>query len=156
PNLIFPGDMIIVPDGQPIPRAPAGAGPSSSLAGSVGKLLWPTSAKNITQGYSVSHRGLDIANGGRPPIYAAHDGTVIFSGTDGAWGRTIVIRASNGLSTRYAHNSENYVKTGQKVKRGQTIAKVGNTGNVRGRTGLHLHFSVYKNGIAINPMSVLR
>lgn len=166
---IHAGDAIIIPDGQPLPEAkpkPTTPKPDNdNIAGNVpppsgevpvtGKLLWPTTARSITQKYSASHRGIDIANGGKPPVYAAHGGTVEFAGTSGDWGKTILVRGDDGLVTRYSHNSENYVKTGDRVEAGNTIAKIGNTGRVRGRTGLHLDFRVYKNGVAVNPLNLL-
>lgn len=163
---IHAGDMIIVPDGQPLPPPPPSKSNSVKSGskvsggqvpkGAVGSLVWPTTHRNVSQGYSASHRGLDIANGGKPAIIAAHNGKVEFAGKDGAWGNTIVIRGDDGLVTRYSHNSENYVKTGDPVSAGETIGKVGNTGNVRGKTGLHVDFRVYKNGVAINPNNVVK
>jgi murein DD-endopeptidase MepM/ murein hydrolase activator NlpD len=89
-------------------------------------------------------------------VYASHSGTVTFAGRDGDWGNTIVIRGDDGLVTRYSHNTENYVRAGERVEAGQHIAMVGNTGRVRGVTGLHLDFRVYKNGVALNPLSYLK
>lgn len=167
PTKIHAGDMIIVPDGQPLPPPPVpksspkesskNVAQGKSIIPNIGtgstktKLVWPTTHRTLSQGYSAAHRGLDIANGGKPSIIAAHSGKVEFAGADGPWGNTIVIRGDDGLVTRYSHNSENYVKTGDEVKAGNTIGKVGNTGNVRGRTGLHLDFRVYIKGVAVNP-----
>lgn len=166
PTKIHAGDAIIIPDGQPLPEAVKPkpkqsndvAGDNnqpapSPEASTPGKLLWPTTTKNLTQKYSAKHRGLDIANGGQPPIYASHGGTVEFAGKSGDWGNTILIRGDDGLVTRYSHNAENYVKTGDRVEAGDTIAKVGNSGQVRGKTGLHLDFRIYKSGVAVNPMN---
>lgn len=159
---IHAGDVVIVPDGRPLPPPPTPKSSNKAIKSNpgakvaVGSLLWPTTHRNVSQGYSASHRGLDIANGGKPAIIAAHGGKVEFAGKDGAWGNTIVIRGDDGLVTRYSHNSENYVKTGDPVSAGDTIGKVGNTGNVRGKTGLHVDFRVYKNGVAINPKSVIK
>ena len=157
PSLVHIGDIIIIPDGQVVPgqsAKPAPGGKSNPAA--VGKLVWPTTTRNMTQGYHAAHRGIDLANGSRPPVFASHDGVVEFSGKDGPWGFTVVIRGAKGLATRYSHNTENYVKKGQKVSAGKTIAKVGNTGNVRGKTGLHLDFRIYRNGVAVNPLPYLR
>lgn len=168
PTKIHAGDAIIIPDGQPLPEAKpkpvpskpdndniaGNAPPSSTEVPVTGKLLWPTTTRNITQKYSASHRGIDISNGAKPPVYASHSGTVEFAGTSGDWGKTILVRGDDGLVTRYSHNSENYVKTGDRVEAGDTIAKVGNTGRVRGATGLHLDFRVYKNGVAVNPFNL--
>jgi murein DD-endopeptidase MepM/ murein hydrolase activator NlpD len=159
---IHAGDVVIVPDGKPLPTSPAPKGNGKIAKGTpwmqvaAGSLLWPTTHRNVSQGYSAAHRGLDIANGGKPIIIAAQSGKVEFAGSDGPWGNTIVIRGNDGLVTRYSHNSENYVKTGDDVTAGETIGKVGNTGNVRGKTGLHVDFRVYKNGVAINPKSVTK
>lgn len=159
---IHAGDLIIVPGGQlqpkpkTTPSKPADSQNKVFVDSIFGRLIWPTTTKNITQRYSPSHRGIDIANGNTPPVYASHSGTVEFSGRDGAWGYTIVIRGDDGLATRYSHNSANYVQVGERVEAGQIIAQVGNTGRVRGRTGLHLDFRIYKNGVALNPLNFLK
>ncbi len=167
PTKIHAGDAIIIPDGRPLPQVspikPPKTGGNmaqgndvpapSAETPAIGKLLWPTTTKNLSQKYSAKHRGLDIANGGQPPVYASQNGTVEFAGKSGDWGNTILIRGDNGLVTRYSHNAENYVTAGDRVEAGATIAKVGNTGNVRGKTGLHVDFRVYKNGVAVNPMN---
>lgn len=165
---IHVGDMIIVPDGQPLPPPPApkvAKGNGNSVgkqqdiqvpSGLAGTLVWPTTTRNLSQGYSASHRGLDIANGGKPPILAANSGTVESASYQGDWGNSIVIRGDDGLVTRYSHASALNVSQGDKVSAGDTIGTVGNTGHVIGVTGLHLDFRVYKNGVAINPKTVLR
>lgn len=157
---IHAGEVLIIPEGKPLPPPPKAPSKRSSdalakggdvITEAIGKLVWPTTHKNMSRGYSASHRGLDIANGGKPDIIAAQSGKVEFSGEDGDWGNTILIRGDNGLVTRYSHNSENYVWVGEEVKAGSVIGIVGNTGNVIGKTGLHLDFRVYKNGVSINP-----
>lgn len=167
PTKIHAGDAIIIPDGHPLPQEvkPKTVKPNNDVADgdnlpdqsqqaptTTGKLIWPTTIKNLTQKYSAKHRGLDIANGGQPPIYASHSGQVEFAGKSGDWGNTILIRGDDGLVTRYSHNAENYVKAGDRVEAGDPIGKIGNTGRVRGATGLHLDFRIYKNGVAVNPM----
>ncbi|MCL5774603.1 MAG: peptidoglycan DD-metalloendopeptidase family protein [Patescibacteria group bacterium] len=155
---IHAGDMVIIPDGQPLPQAspkPNGTPKTPNnknesdednnppvIAPPVvsGKLLWPTTTRNLTQKYSATHRGIDISNGAKPPILAAHSGTVEFAGTSGDWGKTILIRGDDGLVTRYSHASEIDVAAGDYVDTGKPIGAVGNTGRVRGRTGLHLDF----------------
>ncbi|MDF1498453.1 MAG: LysM peptidoglycan-binding domain-containing M23 family metallopeptidase [Patescibacteria group bacterium] len=169
---IYPGDQIIIPGGEPllpskpkiasIPKPSVGVVDNqllqkvSSVQNINGKLLWPTSARTITQGYGPNHRGIDIANGGTPPIFASHNGTVEFVGNQGDWGNTILLRRDDGLVTRYSHASEMYVIKDQKVNAGNTIGRVGNTGRVRGRTGLHLDFRVYKKGVVVNPFNYLK
>ena len=99
------------------------------------------------------HRGIDLAVSTGTPIYAARDGKVILSGWSGGYGRLIVIKHTQGYSTRYGHNSVNLVKKGQKVKQGQLIARVGNTGR---STGSHLHFEIRRWGHALNPAPLIR
>lgn len=164
PTLIHVGDKVLVPGGkQPVKKAiPATSATAKSVpADSVetavsGKLVWPAATSNITQYYSAKHRGVDMGNGQKPAIYSAHDGVVEYAGWESSWGNTVVIRGDDGLVTRYAHASEIYVSNSERVASGQTIAKVGNTGRVSGPTGLHLHFGVYKNGVAINPIPLLK
>ena len=78
---------------------------------------------------------------------------VVFSGTKSVYGKTVIIRHTNGMETLYAHNSKNMVKVGQQVKKGQVIALVGVTGRT---TGPHLHFQVNYNGGTLNPSEYLR
>ena len=74
------------------------------------------------------HKGIDIAASRGTPIYAPADGEVIFAGWTGGWGRNVVIRHTESLSTRYAHCNEICTVVGQDVKRGDLIAKIGSTG----------------------------
>ncbi len=96
----------------------------------------------------VMHKGLDIANSVGAPVVAPSDGVVVFAGTEGGYGKVIVIDHGYGVKTRYAHLAELVVKLGEKVKRGQRIAAIGNTGR---STGPHLHYEVRVNGIPENP-----
>lgn len=99
------------------------------------------------------HDGIDIAAKHGTPIMAAAGGTVAFEGRLSGYGKLLILRHSGGYYTAYAHNSRHLVKKGQKVKRGQRIAKVGNTGR---STGPHLHFEVrYKKQGARNPLFFL-
>lgn len=124
------------------------------------KFLWPSKAPVITQGYHSGHAGYDIAytSGDRTTaIVAAASGTVEIAqgGWNGGYGNTILINHGNGLRTRYAHMRELYVQPGQQVQAGQTIGWMGRTGNVRGPTGLHLHFEVLIGNRRVNPASYL-
>ena len=97
-----------------------------------------------------SHTGLDIAASKGTPIGAAAAGTVTFAGYKGSFGNMIVVTHDNGVQTYYCHCSELLASVGQRVAQGQTIAKVGSTGN---STGPHLHLEVRVNGIAYNPQN---
>ncbi len=132
-------------------QAPA---PANFIGGS--DFIWPTPVRNITQGYHSLHSGLDISNSRRESIFAAADGFVELSGWRTGYGNTVIINHGNGFKTLYGHASEIYVKAGDQVVKGQVIAKQGNTGRVRGVTGIHLHFEIIKNGAKVNPLSYVR
>ena len=114
-----------------------------------------------TQRYHAGHYAIDMQDKGSGllggPIYAAEDGTVVRSdkGWSGGYGNVIEIDHGNGLLTLYAHNKDLYVKEGDRVQRGQTIASMGNTGRVYGATGIHVHFEVRVNGVKKNPVLYL-
>jgi len=95
------------------------------------------------------HSGVDIGGKEGNPIYAAASGTVIAAGKNGGYGYMIDIDHGNGLVTRYAHCSKILVRKGQKVKVGEKIAEVGDTGVT---TGPHLHFEIRLNDKAIDPV----
>ena len=96
--------------------------------------------------------GLDFPADVGTPIVAAAGGVVINTESHHAYGQVVDIDHGNGLVTRYAHASKLLVKTGDLVKRGQTVANVGNTGR---STGPHLHFEVLLDGVPQNPARFL-
>ena len=100
-----------------------------------------------------AHHGTDFGAKRGTPILAAADGEVIFSGWKGGYGKVIKIRHKDSYVTLYAHQSRLKVKVGQLVKTGQIIGYVGSTGR---STGPHLHFGLYKNERAINPMRMVK
>ena len=105
------------------------------------------------RGFSVSnwlkpHRGVDLAADMGDTIYAAAPGQVLSSEKFGSLGNMVLIDHGSGFSSLYAHASKNLVKKGDRVRRGQPIAKVGSTGR---STGPHLHFELRYNGQAIDP-----
>lgn len=103
-------------------------------------------------GKRENHNGLDMAAPGGTDIYAAAGGTVIDSRYSSSWGNVIQIDHGGGLVTLYAHCSYRGVQKGQTVSKGQFIGRVGTTG---WSTGNHLHFTVYENGVAVNPRKYL-
>ena len=108
--------------------------------------------KAPTAGASTYHKGVDIAAAQGTPIYAAKSGTVTISTYSSSAGNYVMINHGNGLYTAYMHASKLYVKVGDKVSQGQTIAAVGSTGY---STGPHLHFSVIINGNYVDPLKYL-
>lgn len=99
-------------------------------------------------GFKQFHSGLDIANRVNTPIYATADGKVVSVRVNGGLGKMVAIDHGYGFKTRYAHLSKYNVKVGQRVKRGEVIGYMGNTGY---STGPHLHYEVLKNGKPVNP-----
>ena len=98
------------------------------------------------------HPGLDIAGNKGQPVYATADGEVTERGHQGTYGNLIVVDHGFGLVTKYGHLSSYSVKQGDKVKKGQVIGRVGNTGRA---TGYHLHYEVHANGRLLNPLQLL-
>ena len=98
------------------------------------------------------HDGIDIAARMGSEVVASADGVVVFAGIQQGFGKTVVINHGYDTVTRYAHNSAIYVQLGQKVKRGDSIAAVGNTGH---STGPHLHYEVVKNGKVVDPTNFI-
>ena len=94
------------------------------------------------------HEGMDFSAPVGTDIFATGNGTVTYSGWKQGYGETIEIDHGFNYKTRYAHCSKRMVKLGQKVKRGDVIALVGNTGK---STGPHLHYEVHYNGRHVDP-----
>ena len=126
---------------------------------SYGSYIWPCSGRITSYfggryifGKNSYHSGIDIALSYGTNIVAADGGTVTFSGWKGTYGNLVIITHDNGTKTYYGHNSSLLVSSGQKVYRGQPIAKAGSTGR---STGVHCHFEVRVNGSAVNPLNFL-
>ncbi len=102
-----------------------------------------------------AHLGTDFAAPTGRNIYAASDGKVEFVGTQSGYGKTIIINHQNGYKTLYAHQNgfAKGLRQGQMIKKGTHIGYVGSTGL---SSGPHLHLGMYKNNVAIDPMTVLQ
>ena len=96
------------------------------------------------------HTGLDFAGKTGSAVVAVASGVVSWTGKNSGYGNVVEISHGDGLITRYAHNKENLVVSGDLVRKGETIALMGSSGRV---TGPHVHFEVYKNGRAVDPSS---
>ena len=106
-----------------------------------------------TLGVEKFHNGVDFAAPKGTAIYAAYDGKVIAATYSSTMGNYVMIDHGDELYTIYMHASALYVKSGDIVTRGETIAAVGTTGR---STGNHLHFSVRKNGSYVSPWNYLK
>lgn len=162
-QLILPGARKIYP--QPVYVAKKGGkggksyAPSNpgSYAGAItGNYIWPANG-GISQYFNKWHYAIDIANRNRGPIYATAGGVVVkaSSGWNGGYGNVVMIDHGNGVTSLYAHNEKLYVQVGDKISQGQTIAWMGNSGRVRGATGIHLHFEIIQNGVKKNPLAYI-
>lgn len=113
---------------------------------------WVTSRfgyrKSPFTGRREFHRGFDISSRQGTPILATADGVVTFVGKKGLLGTTVIIDHGHGVVTRYGHCSKILKKRGERVKRWETIALMGNTGR---STGPHVHYEVRLNGVPVNP-----
>jgi len=123
--------------------------------------IWPTRGwltsgfgyrKSPFTGLNEKHDGWDIAARTGSNIRAPGDGTVILIGRQNGYGNFLEVDHGYGLITRFAHTTKNLVKVGDKIKRGQVIALVGNTGR---STGPHLHYEVHLNGVPVNPRNYI-
>lgn len=105
-----------------------------------------------TLGYYKMHNGVDLASPTGTAIYAAYSGTVVAATYSSTMGNYVMINHGSGLYTIYMHASKLYVKNGDIVARGDTIAAVGSTGR---STGPHLHFGVRLNGTYVSPWNYI-
>ncbi|MBL8023807.1 MAG: M23 family metallopeptidase [Elusimicrobia bacterium] len=126
-------------------------------------VAWARGQRMISSGYGYRrhpvlrvrrfHQGLDMPRPAGSPVRAARDGTVIFAGWRGAFGRLVIIKHEGGLRTWYGHLSSIHVEPGQRVAKGAFIGRVGSSGLA---TGPHLHFEVRDRfGNALNPKKFL-
>jgi murein DD-endopeptidase MepM/ murein hydrolase activator NlpD len=115
--------------------------------------------RRVTSGYGIRrdpfrhtiamHGGVDFKSGMNSPVYATGDGKVNTAGWEGAYGRMVEIVHDNGVATRYAHLSSITVAVGDRVKRGDLVGRLGNTGR---STGPHLHYETRVRGRAVDPV----
>ena len=140
---------------------PPEASESTSLTPpeSAGSYIWPTEGaltsyfgqRSATVG-STNHMGIDIGGNYGQPIYAADAGEVIESRISSSYGYVIRIMHDNGDVTLYCHCSALLVSVGERVGRGQDIARMGSTGVA---SGVHLHFELMIDGVNVDPLRYL-
>jgi murein DD-endopeptidase MepM/ murein hydrolase activator NlpD len=134
-----------------VAAAPAPEKVEPASTGSVDQSFrWPAKGRVIAGYGSSGNEGINIAVPEGTPVKAAEDGTVAYAGSDvKGYGKLVLVRHNNGYVSAYAHNAELDVRPGEKVKRGQTIAKSGASGNV---TSPQLHFEIRKGATPVDPM----
>jgi lipoprotein NlpD len=178
PTELAAGSLLFIPGAErelPVPPAPvelafatraARRHSPSSIARAGGRpldpaahgepLAWPAPGVLIS-GFGDRerdrHDGIDLACPEGTPIRAAEDGIVLFSGEQRGYGNLVLIAHDRDVVTVYAHNERNLVSPGDKVSRGEQIARVGHTGNA---TGSHLHFEVRVGARPRDPLGFLR
>lgn len=133
----------------PVPKAPAMAGQG---------FLWPVKGKVISsfgpKSKGLQNDGINIAAPRGTPVRAAQNGVVAYAGNElRGFGNLLLVKHSNGWITAYAHNDSLLVKRGDKISKGQNIAKIGSTGNV---STPQLHFELRKGRQAVDPNPYLR
>ena len=126
---------------------------SGIKAADVEKIVWPVPKTYISTYFSASHLGIDLPEPYGTKVRAFTSGSVIFTGWDSGFGKTVIIKHNKGYVSRYSHLAAITVRNGQEVSYNTTIGLVGATGVA---TGPHLHFEIYKAGLPINPLSILR
>lgn len=145
---------------RPAPTSPSPARPASAKAkkpepATKGLLDWPL--KGVLYGRfgkkgREPHDGIDLAAPESTPVRAAQEGTVLYAGEQRGYGNIVIIQHEGGLITLYAHNKDLRVTTGQKVRRSQVVATVGESGRT---SGPHLHFEVRVDGKPVDPLDYL-
>jgi murein DD-endopeptidase MepM/ murein hydrolase activator NlpD len=140
-------------------EATTAAGQSLALATAFG-LTWPVSeSARVTSpfGYRLHpvlgtrklHTGVDISLPSGTPVHAVADGTVRRASEDAVNGKVLILDHGRGVTTAYCHNSELLVRRGQRVARGETLARSGNTGR---STGPHLHYQLELGAQPVDPL----
>ena len=113
---------------------------------------WVTSRYGVRSdpytGEKSMHNGVDLAAAAGTKVLAPAEGTVIYAGDRGAYGKMIAVEHGMGMVTHYGHLSKIFVHVGDELERGQHIGAVGNTGR---STGPHLHYEVRVDGVPVNP-----
>lgn len=139
------------------PADAARPGPGRAAPPALLDIAWPLDGR-ITGSFGARgrhhhHDGIDIDGTRGEEIRAVAAGIVVRSGSDGKYGKTVVIDHGDGVTTLYAHASRVLVEEGDRVDQGEAIAEVGASGNAR---GTHLHFEVRRAGRPVDPLPYLK
>ena len=120
-----------------------------------GRLQWPL--RGVLYGRfgrkgREPHDGIDLAAPEGTPVRTAGEGRVLYAGEQRGYGNIVIVDHGEGLVTLYAHNRDLRVTTGQRVREGQVVATVGQSGKT---SGPHLHFEVRREGMPVEPLDFL-
>lgn len=124
------------------------------VAASTALWRWPADGV-VLQKFSTGarpHKGIDLRGAIGDPVFAAKDGEVVYAGTGiRGYGKLLIVKHGDNYLSAYAHNNRVLVSEGQSVVAGQRIAEIGRSGT----DSVKLHFEVRRNGIPLNPLSLL-
>lgn len=141
------------PGGEP---AATGRGPAPPAPPAAARFAWPLGQGVLFSGFGprqgAPHDGIDLGAPEGTPVLAAADGVVIFSGSRGAFGNLVIVQHAEDNVTVYAHNRRNLAREGDRVRRGQTIAEVGTSGNAQTP---HVHFEIRVQRKPVDPEPLL-
>jgi lipoprotein NlpD len=156
-QIFIPGGTRELPVGVITPdRARGGRPRSQDLPRGERPFLWPVDGGTLTSRFGprgeTFHDGIDIGAPRGTAVYAARHGEVVYSARLRGYGNVIILNHGDGYASVYAHNSNHLVSVGSRVRRGEVIARIGETGRT---SGPNLHFEVRKDNVARNPLYFL-
>ncbi len=147
---LFPGQRLLIINSSNNNNSTITSSSSRGLANMI--MDWPVVgwiSSPFGQRDGRPHEGVDIAANMGDPVKAAMSGKVIYAGSRGTYGLTVILDHGDGITTLYAHCSQILVNKGQRVQQGDIIAKVGSTGR---STGPHLHMELRSEGVPYDPL----
>ncbi len=150
PGVLTAGDTLLIPGARELMELSARALRA--------EFEWPVRGGEILSYFGAQrrdhkHKGLDIRGRHGQPVLATDEGKIVYSGSSmRGYGKTVIIDHGNRLRSLYAHNSSLLVREGDRVERGQMIARVGRTGNASTE---HCHFEIHENERAVDPLEFL-
>lgn len=147
------GKQVLPPEPKTVKRAPTTRPGVKLPAPSEGGFIWPVSGRVLSRfgtiGKGLQNDGINILARRGTPVRAVQNGVVAYAGNElRGFGNLLLVKHSGGWISAYAHNSELLVRTGQNVRRGQVISKVGRTGSV---DKPQLHFELRRGNRAVDP-----
>jgi murein DD-endopeptidase MepM/ murein hydrolase activator NlpD len=142
PHRLKIGARLVIPGSkQQVPASFAGRPP----------FIWPLKKLDVSSEFGSRnnrHKGIDLRAPQGTAIFASADGEVLFAGRKSGYGKVIILKHADNIQTFYAHNEKNLVSKGQRIRQGEKIATVGQTGNA---TGNHVHFEFIRGRQPLSP-----